>query len=179
MLDEADEDIDIAAIIAFEEEVVETMFFGLVKVVPLMTRESLSAFPVNIERYVSFLSFLVGSYEKEVLRFLQSDNTTAVLLFDHMLFCSMNSESIMGQMALRCIESLADITWKSRGEIDPVVLAKLESCEECMSLWFLDAFLVSDGRRVVVLDRFDAFAAALLALIRLGPPKYVQTLPFD
>jgi hypothetical protein len=177
MLDDEDVAIDVATIASFDQQIVHTLFDGYLRISPLMTFESLTLFPVAIERYVSFAAFLINSHEREILQLFSSDcRSAALLLLEHLMHCAVHAEARVAQLALRSLEGLAESSWRSRSLTDTALLERLITCEKTLFDWILSSSLATDGRHANVLDRFDALSAALLALVRLAPDMYVDNL---
>ena len=172
MLHEDDEEIDASSIAEFERQILETLFECFCRILPLMTLDSLTSFPDAVQNYVSFAAFLINSYEKEMVLFMTSDKrSTAFLILDHLVHCAIHANASTGQLALRSLESLAEIFWRSIAQVDGDIVERFCACEIRLIDWMLSIYLGADAVNILA-DRFDAFATALLSLIRLSPERF-------
>lgn len=172
MLHEDDEEIDASSIAEFERQILETLFECFCRILPLMTLDSLTSFPDAVQNYVSFAAFLINSYEKEMVLFMTSDKrSTAFLILDHLVHCAIHANASTGQLALRSLESLAEIFWRSNAQVDGDIVVRFCACEIRLIDWMLSIYLGADAVNILA-DRFDAFATALLSLIRLSPERF-------
>ena len=172
MLHEDDEEIDASSIAEFERQILETLFECFCRILPLMTLDSLTSFPDAVQNYVSFAAFLINSYEKEMVLFMTSDKrSTAFLILDHLVHCAIHANASTGQLALRSLESLAEIFWRSNAQVDGDIVERFCACEIRLIDWMLSIYLGADAVNILA-DRFDAFATALLSLIRLSPERF-------
>ena len=172
MLHEDDEEIDASSIAEFERQIVETLFECFYRILPMMTFDSLTSFPDAVQNYVSFAAFLINSHDREIVIFMTSDKrSTAFLLLDHLVHCAIHANASTGQLALRSLESLAESLWRSNTHVDGDVVERFCACEIRLIDWMLAIYVVADAVNVLA-DRFDAFATALLSLIRLSPERF-------
>ena len=173
MLHEEDDGTESTTIAEFERQIVETLFECYCRIAPLMTFDSLTSFPDAIQSYVSFVAFLINSYEKEIILLMNSEKRPIVfLLLEHLVHCSIHADASTGQLALKSIESFAEILWRSKFNVDAEVLERVYSCEGRLMDWMLGKYLAVNNSQDVISDRFDAFAYALLSLIRLAPERF-------
>ena len=172
MLHEDDEETDATLIAEFEKQIEDTLFECFYRILPLMTFDSLTSFPDAVQNYVSFAAFLINCYENQIVIFMASDKrVTAFLLLDHLVHCSIHASASTGQLALRSLESLAEIFWRSNAQVDGDIVERFCACEIRLIDWMLNIYLASDAPNVLA-DRFDAFATALLSLVRLSPERF-------
>lgn len=178
MLFEEDDGADPAVIAAFEFQIKTTLFEGLMRITPLMDPNSLTLFPVSIERYVSFAAFIVNSYARDVIEIFENgrDSSLGFLLIDQLLHVAIHSEATVAQSSLRTLESLCESYWRliqhQQGPRTPSNLArKMQEVSSKLLEWIVSSFLNSEGQRSAVLDRFEALGATLLAITRLSPQR--------
>ena len=175
---EDDDGADPAVIAAFESQIKTTLFEGLKKITSLMNQDSLTLFPVSIERYVSFVAFVVNSYARDVIEIFENgaDTSLGLLLIDQLLHIAVQSEATVAQSSLRTIESLCESYWRLRLHqkvpiINSTLVQKMQEVSSKLLEWVVSSFLSSEGQRSAVLDRFDALGATLLAITRLSPER--------